>query len=99
MVNSLRKGYRSQRKTHLWFEKRGWKVYTVPRVRFSKNQDMFHLFDHVAWNPETKEIRFIQTKSNNCTKSVKDRIAKFKPKTVSTAIFLWKDYAREPEII
>jgi hypothetical protein len=98
MTNSVRKGYRSQRKTHLYLEKRGWEVYTVPRVRFAKNHDVFHLFDHLAHR--RGKFRFVQTKSNNCSKWDKERIARFKtPSCIIKEVFIWKDYAREPTIL
>jgi len=96
--NSVKKGYRSQRKTHLYLEKRGWIVYTVPNVRFSKNHDIFHLFDHCSY--KNGKLRFVQTKSNRCSKWEKESIRRFKvPSYIIKEVFIWKDRVKEPEII
>lgn len=98
MVNTRRKGYRNQKKTQDLLEEEGWAVYTAPVMKFRHNNDIFHLFDHVASKGE--KIRFIQTKSNRCPKKVREDIKAFPfPKNVTKEVWIWKDYAREPEIL
>jgi uncharacterized protein YkuJ len=49
MLNTVAKGSRNQLKTRKYLEEEGWIVYTVVRVKFKPDHDIFGLFDHVAW--------------------------------------------------
>lgn len=99
MVNKVAKGSRNQLKTRKYLEKSGWMVYTVPRVMFLKNHDIFGLFDHVAFRDG--KLRFVQTKTNSCAKSVKVAIREFQlSEDVLKEVFIWHDgNPNEPEII
>jgi hypothetical protein len=98
MLNTVAKGSRNQLKTRKYLEEEGWIVYTVVRVKFKPDHDIFGLFDHVAW--KDGNIRFVQTKSNRCPKSVLDEIREFEtPNGVTKQVFVWIDYQKQPDII
>lgn len=97
-MNAVAKGKRNERKTQKYYESRGWVVYTVVRSRFNKNQDIFNLFDHIAW--KDGKIKLVQTKTNTLRKPDREAIKAFAtPLGVSKEVFVWIDYQREPKII
>lgn len=60
MINTIAKMRKSNQAARKWLEERGYSVWLMPHLRYSK--DMFSLFD--GWGYNEKEIILIQIKSN-----------------------------------
>jgi hypothetical protein len=97
-MNSRAKGKRNELKTQKWLEGQGYIVYSAPVMQYRVNNDIFHLFDHVATNHD--KVLFVQTKSNRCPKKVRDAISNFTlPENSEKVVVIWVDRQKEPIVI
>jgi Holliday junction resolvase-like predicted endonuclease len=92
-MNAKAKGTRNEHKTRRYLEKRGWRC-----VRAGGS---LGAFDLIAFS--RKGIRFIQVKSNRGAgplerQRLRQAKAEWCPEGSSVEIWVWRDYARGPEM-
>lgn len=86
MVNTIKKGLRSQRKVRVFLESKGYLVYMIHHSRWSK--DIFGLFDGFA--VKDGKVMFFQVKSNKMP-SIEPFIDFYKRFQIDCEIFIVKD--------
>ena len=91
-INKAAKGQRKERQIEQELRKEGFtKVWRSIRVRY-QNNDFFKLFDVVAYNPCTKEMRMIQSKYQKVSNDLRDEISKLDIQKITKWIYIWRDY-------
>ena len=90
MINKHAKGMRAELEFKKILESRKFITYKPTWNKYSKNKDIFNLFDIIA--VDSKELLLVQIKSNYCPKEVKEQIKKFKvPKNIKKIIAIKVD--------
>lgn len=91
-MNLARKGKRKERQIEQELRKEGFtKFWRSLRVHY-QNNDFFKMFDVVAHNPKTGEMRMIQSKYKSVPNAMRDEIRKLKITKITKWIYLWRDY-------
>lgn len=103
-MNSVAKGRRNERKSHLLLEGKG--LLTLSTVRSAHRggaNDFFGLWDHMAISLETGHVYFVQTKTNAITKkdfaAHAEFINSFKAtQRFSGVVIVWVDRQKTPRV-
>ena len=97
MINAKKKGSRLELKTRDWLIKGGYLV--------TKSGGSLGMFDLIAmlesslYHKKQPHWRLVQVKANRCLKKERLQIKSLVvPPYTQKEIWIWKDYAREPEV-
>ena len=94
MINCQQKGYRKETQIREKLHAKGFITYR-PMITKYGQQDVFKLFDVIAYHPVTHELKFISVKSSYAgTKHRKD-LSKFKVSKVSIELEEFKNKSLE----
>lgn len=93
MVNTRRKGNRTERKAENRLKQQGYRCSRMPHTRYGDN-DHFQLYDIIAVKPG-EPVKFIQVKTNkppNLSEFKKKALEKTPLKHGEIEIWTWHDY-------
>ena len=91
MSNTVKKGYRTEKRCADELKEQGYIIWKTIRVKF-QNIDLFGLFDVVALHPQGEHILFIQCKTNRADNKMRDAIRDLKmPRSCRKEMWIWKD--------